>query len=165
MQKKILAIFLIIFCIILSIILAGVLMRKTDDSANTGKNASMPTVRMIYSFPANTSSSNILSSQSNTNESSSLLNPKKLVITDVQSDYTSDTFLVTVINNGSSQTILTDVLVNGYSAKIENELVIPPNSCAVLLVRFNGEIVFLRTYEIQVKSLEGNSATYFKVCW
>ncbi len=154
MQNKKLVIFLIILCAFLNILVAGVLMQKTDDSSNVGKATSEPTARMIYSFP----------SQSTANTSSSLATSEKLVITNVQSNDTSDTFLVTILNNGPSHITITDVLVNGYSVKIENKIVISPNSCDALLVTLNDEIVFLRTYEIKVQSLEGYSAIFYNVC-
>jgi archaellum component FlaF (FlaF/FlaG flagellin family) len=104
-----------------------------------------------------------LSSQFTTNASSFISDPEKLIITNVESNLTSNTFLVTILNNGSSQIIITDVLVSYHSAEIEDEIVIPPNACAVLLVNLNDEIVFLRTYEIKVQSSEGYYTTFFDV--
>jgi archaellum component FlaF (FlaF/FlaG flagellin family) len=153
MQKKYLAIIFITFCILLNIIFAGALIQKTDDSAADGKT---PTVSLVYSFPPNTTI---------TNAASSSATPEKIVITDVQANDTSGTFLVTILNNDSAQTTISDVSVNGNSAKIENSIVIPPKACAALLVSLNDEIVPLKTYEIQVESLEGDSAAFYKVCW
>jgi len=163
MQKKNLGIFFIILCVFLNIIFAGALIQKPGDSANDAQNASEPTVRMVSSFPLNTTFANILSSQFTTNASSFISDPEKLIITNVESNLTSNTFLVTILNNGSSQIIITDVLVSYHSAEIEDEIVIPPNACAVLLVNLNDEIVFLRTYEIKVQSSEGYYTTFFDV--
>jgi len=153
MQKKYLAaILFIILCIVLNVLFAGALMQKTNEPVNNIKPLE-PTVRMVSSFLPNA-----------TIEQSILSTSYNLVITNVDANYTSNTFLITILNNGSSQITLSSILVNGYSSTMENNIVIPSKNCATLLVDLNDEIVLLRTYEIQVYSLDGNSATFFKVC-
>jgi hypothetical protein len=166
MQQKRLMVLLIVSSVFLSVTFAGVLTQKTDDSADDITDAIAPTVQLAYSFSSNTTIINCLSSQSpNTNASSPVLTPEKLTITGVQSNEASDTLLVTVLNNGSSQTIISDVSVNGFSANKENEIVLPPNSYTVLLVSLHEKMVFLRTYEIQLQPFEGDSTIFFKTCW
>ncbi|MGD6852033.1 MAG: hypothetical protein ACQCN6_08245 [Candidatus Bathyarchaeia archaeon] len=165
MQQKRLVILLVITSVFFSILFAGVLTQKTDDSADEINNAFAPTVQLAYSFPSNTTITACLSSPSSTTNTSSALTPEKLTITSVQLNEESDTFIVTVLNNGPSQSIISDVSVNEVSAYIENEIAMPPNSYTVLSVSLHEQMRFLRTYEIQLQSLDGDSATFFKTCW
>jgi len=149
MQKKYLAIILLVTCVCLNIIFAGALVQKSSDLAGDGQK-NTPTVRMVYSFPTKTAPINET--------------PEKLQITSVECNYTSDTFLVTILNQGSTEATITEVQVDGSQANIEDNIVIPSDMCGELLVSFNNEIVPMKTYEIQVFSIAGDSAFFYKVC-
>lgn len=163
MQKENLAIIAIISTIIISFVFAGILTQ--DTSVDDTNSAITPTAHMVYSFPSNTTNTNSLPSQSTTNASSNSSTPEKLVIADVQTNDESDILLFTVLNNGSSQTILSDISVEGHSVNIENMIALPPNAYTVISITLNEKLTFLRTYEIQLQTLEGDSAVFFKTCW
>ena len=88
-------------------------------------------------------------------------NNDELAITNVQVNASSGSFLVSVINNGSSQLAITTVFVNDCPIKLEKEITMPANSNKILLLTLIKGITVGSTYQIRLVSSEGCSSMYY----
>jgi archaellum component FlaF (FlaF/FlaG flagellin family) len=139
----------------LSILFAGALLQESNQSNDNQREVAESSARMVSSHPIGKTEGYTSVSLNSNHED--------LIITNVESNCTSNTFLVNILNNGSTQTKITDILVNYQSINIEGTIVIQPNSYAVVLVSLNYELIFLRTYEIKIQTSEGVSGETFYV--
>jgi len=149
---------LVVTCLILctlSILITCALLQKSNYSNYNQRDTAESSAQMVAYRPINKTESYT--------SVSSISNHKELIITNVESNCTSDTFLVNILNNGSTQTKITDVLVNSQSINLEGTIVIQPSAYAEVLVSLNYELEFLRTYEIKVQTSEGVSEETFYV--
>ncbi len=88
-------------------------------------------------------------------------NTDKLTITNVQVNASAGTFLVSVLNSGSSDLAITDVYVNDYPLNLEKDIAIPTNSNISLILTLTGGITVGNTYQIRLLSSEGCSSIYY----
>lgn len=142
--KNKVAIICLVSCIV-SILFVGSLGPNSNYSSSEGEKLSESNVKMVSSYPTNNTSF------------SSIAAHEKLFITNVEANCTSDSFLVNIVNNGSTPTTITEVSVNYTPVNSEDKLVILPNTNALLLLNLNEELLFLRTYYIKIQTLEGFS--------
>ena len=88
-------------------------------------------------------------------------NNDNLAITNVQVNASAGSFLVSVINNGSSELSITSVFVNDCSIKLEKDITMPANSNKILLLTLIKGITIGGTYQIRLVSSEGCSSIYY----
>ncbi|MCX6644709.1 MAG: hypothetical protein NT043_05845 [Candidatus Bathyarchaeota archaeon] len=88
-------------------------------------------------------------------------NTDKLTITNVQTNASAGTFLVSVLNSGSSDIVITGVYVNGYLLNLEEDVAITANSSISLILTLTRGITVGNTYQIKLLSSEGSSSTYY----
>ena len=88
-------------------------------------------------------------------------NTDKLTITNVQTNASAGTFLVSVLNSGSSDIVITGVYVNGYLLNLEEDVAIPTNSNISLILTLTRGITAGNTYQIRLLSSEGCSSIYY----
>ena len=88
-------------------------------------------------------------------------NNYKLAITDVQVNASAGSFLVSVINNGSSELSIKYVFVNDCPIKLEKDITMPANSNKILLLTLIKGITVGSTYQIRLVSSEGCSSIYY----
>jgi hypothetical protein len=88
-------------------------------------------------------------------------NTDKLTITNVQTNASAGTFLVSVLNSGSSDIVITGVYVNGYLLNLEEDVAITANSSISLILTLAGGITAGNTYQIKLLSSEGSSSIYY----
>jgi hypothetical protein len=90
-------------------------------------------------------------------------NTDKLTITNVQVNASSGAFLVSVLNNGSSDLTITAVYVNDDPLNLEKDIAIPTNSNISLILTLTRGIIVGNTYQIRLLSSEGCSSIYYIV--
>jgi hypothetical protein len=88
-------------------------------------------------------------------------NTDKLTITNVQTNASAGTFLVSVLNSGSSDLAITGVYVNGYLLNLEEDVAITANSSISLILTLTRGITVGNTYQIRLLSSEGCSSIYY----
>jgi hypothetical protein len=88
-------------------------------------------------------------------------NTDKLTITNVQTNASAGTFLVSVLNSGSSDLAITGVYVNDYPLNLEKDIAIPTNSNISLILTLTRGITVGNTYQIRLLSSEGCSSIYY----
>jgi hypothetical protein len=88
-------------------------------------------------------------------------NTDKLTITNVQTNASAGTFLVSVLNSGSSDIVITGVYVNGYLLNLEEDVAITANSSISLILTLTRGITVGNTYQIRLLSSEGCSSIYY----
>lgn len=88
-------------------------------------------------------------------------NTDKLTITNVQTNASAGTFLVSVLNSGSSDIVITGVYVNGYLLNLEEDVAITANSSISLILTLTRGITAGNTYQIRLLSSEGCSSIYY----
>jgi len=108
-------------------------------------------------------SPNSVTDDPNISNSNPPSNTDKLTITNVQTNLTTCSFLVSISNFDSSTVEITNVYVNNYPANFERNITVPKNSTVEVLLTLEDGITFANTYQIRLLSSEGQSAVFYKM--
>jgi hypothetical protein len=156
MRKYLTIIILITFAIVLNCAVLGILVPQP-----TAHNDDIPKSKIMGSIVL--TSPNPVTDNPNISNPYAPSNTDKLTITNVQTNLTTCSFLVSISNFDSSAVEITDVYVNNYPANFEKDITVPKNSTVEVLLTLEDAITFANTYQIRLLSSEGQSAVFYKM--
>lgn len=86
-----------------------------------------------------------------------------LDITNIQTNRSAGSFLVSVFNKGSTEIAVVNICINDYTITPGTSITIPAYSSIKLLLTLTEGIRFGNTYQIRLQSSEGYSAPFFEI--
>jgi len=154
-KRYLILIVLIAIAAVLNILVLGILSRQDNGKPPSVAN---PTHKVLVStIPSNSSPI-----QEGTTLSPSSSN-SSLDITNIQTNRSAGSFLVSVFNNGSTETAIANICINDYTIIPETSIAIPAYSSIKVLLTLTEGIRFGGTYQIRLQSSEGYSAPVYEI--
>ena len=154
-KRHLILIVLIATAAVLNILVLGIL--SPQDNGNPPSVANPAPKVLVSTIPSGSSpiSEGTTLSPSSSNSS--------LDITNIQTNRSAGSFLVSVFNTGSTEIAIANICINDYTITPETNITIPAYSSIKLLLTLTEGIRFGSTYQIRLHSSEGYSAPVYEI--